>query len=101
MSQPSLTTTPAAGPATGGGGALPRGRRFGTERLFRFLSTAAGSTVLVIIVAIAIFLIVKAIPSLRADTESFFSYQSWFADSSPPKFGIAAIAFGTVVTSAL
>jgi phosphate transport system permease protein len=101
VSQPSLTTTPAGAPNTGGGGALPRGRRFGAERLFRALATTAGSTVLVVIVAIAIFLIVKAIPSLRADTANFFTTQTWFADSSPPKFGIAAIAFGTVLTSLL
>jgi len=101
VSQPSLTSTPAGAPVSGGGGALPRGRRFGAESIFRGISTAAGSTVLVIIVAIAIFLIVKAIPALRDDSESFFTFKSWFADSSPPKFGIAAIAFGTVLTSFL
>lgn len=101
MSEQSLTTTPAEAPVSGGGGALPRGRRFGAERVFQGLTTAAGSMVLVIIVAIAIFLIVKAIPSLRANTENFFTFKTWFADSSPPKFGIAAIAFGTVLTSTL
>ena len=100
MSQESLTTTP-AGADVGGGGALPRGRRFGAERLFRGLSTAAGSTVLVIIVAIAAFLIVRAIPSLHADKASFFTSRDWFADSTPPKFGIAAIAFGTVLTAVI
>jgi phosphate transport system permease protein len=101
VSEQSLTTTPAEAPVSGGGGALPRGRRFGAERVFQGLTTAAGSMVLVIIVAIAIFLIVKAIPSLRANTENFFTFKTWFADSSPPKFGIAAIAFGTVLTSTL
>jgi phosphate transport system permease protein len=101
VSQPSLTSTPANAKASGGGGALPRGRRFGAESIFRGLSTAAGSTVLVIIVAIAIFLIVKAIPALRDNSANFFTFKSWFADSSPPKFGIGAIAFGTVLTSLL
>jgi phosphate transport system permease protein len=101
VSQPSLTSTPADAPVSGGGGALPRGRRFGAERVFRFVSTTAGSMVLVIIVAIAVFLIVKAIPSLRDNTENFFTFKTWFADSNPPKFGIAAIAFGTVLTSLL
>jgi phosphate transport system permease protein len=101
VSQQSLTTTPAGASSVGGGGALPRGRRFGAERLFRGLATTAGSTVLVIIVAIAAFLIVKAIPSLRADSENFFTYKQWFANDASPKFGIAAIAFGTVLTSAL
>jgi phosphate transport system permease protein len=101
MAEQSLTTTPAEAPVSGGGGALPSGHRFGAERVFRLLSTAAGSTVLVIIVAIAAFLIVKAIPALRDNSENFLTFQSWFADGSPPKFGIAAIAFGTVVTSAI
>ncbi|GAA1804544.1 phosphate ABC transporter permease subunit PstC [Planosporangium flavigriseum] len=101
MSQQSLTTTPASPSGAGGGGALPRGSRFGAERAFRILATAAGSTVLVIIVAIAAFLIAKAIPSLRADSENFLTFKDWFANESPPTFGIAALAFGTVVTSAL
>jgi phosphate transport system permease protein len=101
VSHQSLTTTPAGVSNTGGGGALPRGRRFGAERVFRAVTTAAGSTVLVIIVAIAIFLIVKAVPALRANSENFFTYESWFADGNPPKFGIAATAFGTVLTAVL
>jgi phosphate transport system permease protein len=101
VSQQSLTTTPAGPSGTGGGGALPRGRRFGAEKVFRGVATAAGSTVLVIIVAIAVFLIVKAVPALRANSENFFTYQQWFTESSPPRFGIAAIAFGTVLTSTL
>lgn len=101
MSHTSLTATPVDAHGAGGGGALPRGRRFGAETVFRGAATAAGSMVLVIIVAIAIFLIAKAVPSLRADRANFFTYQQWFADSSPAKFGIAAIAFGTVLTSAL
>jgi len=55
--------------------------------------------VLVIIVAIAVFLIAKAIPALRADKANFLTYQQWFADSQPAKFGIAAIAFGTALTA--
>jgi len=100
----SLSTTPttsAEALAPGGGGALPRRRRFGGDVLFRATSTAAGTVVLVIIVAIAAFLVVEAIPSLKADKANFLSFKDWFADSDPPKFGIAAIAFGTVLTSAL
>jgi phosphate transport system permease protein len=94
-------TTSAAANTPGGGGALPARRRFGAEVLFRTGMTAAGSTVLVIIAAIAIFLVVKAVPSLRANTANFFTYRDWFADSSPPKFGISALVFGTVETAVL
>jgi phosphate transport system permease protein len=83
----------------GGGGALPKKSRFSMETGFRALSTAAGAMVLVIIVAIAIFLISKAIPALRANTENFLTYQAWFPNDDQPKFGIAALAFGTVLSS--
>jgi phosphate transport system permease protein len=88
-------------PPIGGGGALPKKARFSMETGFRGLSTSAGAMVLVIIVAIAIFLIAKAVPALRANTVNFFSYQQWFPNDAQPKFGIAAIAFGTVLSSVI
>jgi phosphate transport system permease protein len=87
-----------AGPM-GGGGALPTKKRFGMEAGFRGLSTAAGAMVLVIIIAIAIFLISKAVPALQANTENFLSFKQWFPNETQPRFGIAALAFGTVLTS--
>ncbi len=71
------------------------------ESLFRGLTTGSGLAVLVIIVAIGTFLIVKAIPALRADQANFFTYKNWYPSDAKPMFGIAAIAFGTVITAAL
>ncbi|MEV4707812.1 phosphate ABC transporter permease subunit PstC [Actinoplanes sp. NPDC049316] len=88
-------------PPLGGGGALPTKTRFSMETGFRGLSTAAGAMVLVIIVAIAIFLISKAVPALNADTENFLTYKAWFPNETQPRFGIAALAFGTVLTSVI
>ncbi|HET6483059.1 MAG TPA: phosphate ABC transporter permease subunit PstC, partial [Actinoplanes sp.] len=82
-------------PPFGGGGALPKKARFSMESGFRGLSVAAGAMVLVIIVAIAVFLISKAAPALSANTENFFTYQKWFPNDADPNFGIAALAFGT------
>jgi phosphate transport system permease protein len=87
--------------ALGGGGALPPRRKWSVDSLFRFATTGAGMAVLAVIVAIAAFLIVKAIPSLSKNTGNFLTTTVWFPGSTPPKFGIAALAFGTVVTSAL
>jgi phosphate transport system permease protein len=84
-----------------GGGALPKRRTFGAERAFHGATLAAGTMVLVIIVAIAVFLIAKAVPALRADTANFFTYQGWFPNDAAPKFGIGALAFGTVLSSVL
>ncbi|GIE97932.1 phosphate ABC transporter permease subunit PstC [Paractinoplanes rishiriensis] len=86
-------------PPIGGGGALPKKARFSMETGFRGVSTAAGAMVLVIIVAIAVFLISKAVPAIQADTENFLTFKQWFPNDSEPKFGIAALAFGTVLTS--
>ncbi|OLB81707.1 MAG: phosphate ABC transporter permease subunit PstC [Actinobacteria bacterium 13_2_20CM_2_71_6] len=85
----------------GGGGALPARRRFGPESLFRWFTTASGATVLVIIVAIAIFLVAKAVPALRADKANFLTYLGWDPEGDPSKFGIASLVFGTVLSSAL
>ncbi|HEU0239049.1 MAG TPA: phosphate ABC transporter permease subunit PstC [Micromonosporaceae bacterium] len=86
-------------PPLGGGGALPRRRRWSLETAFRGLTSGAGLAVLAIIVAIAVFLIVKAIPALNANHANFLTFKNWFPGDNPPVFGIAALAFGTVVTS--
>jgi phosphate transport system permease protein len=88
-------------PPIGGGGALPKKTRFSMESGFRGLSVAAGAMVLVIIVAIAIFLISKAVPAISADKENFLTFKQWFPNETEPRFGIAALAFGTVLTSVI
>ena len=98
------TGVPSSGsqePSFGGGGALPRKARFSMETGFRSLSRAAGAMVLVIIVAIAVFLISKAVPALSADTENFLTFKQWFPNDAQPRFGIAALAFGTVLSSVI
>ena len=88
-------------PPLGGGDALPHKRRWSLETGFRSLTTGAGMTVLVIIVAIGAFLIDKAVPALQANHANFLTYKNWFPSDNPPMFGIAALAFGTVLTSIL
>ena len=86
-------------PLGGGGSILPRKAAFSMESGFRGLSTAAAAMVLVIILAIAIFLISKAAPALTADKASFLTSKEWFPNDASPRFGIAALAFGTVLSS--
>lgn len=74
-------------------------KRFGGETIFKFLSTGAGAFVLLLIVAIAAFLIAKAIPALRANEANFFTFEGWFPDDEHPKFGIGALVIGTVISS--
>ena len=75
-------------------------RRVG-DRVFRGFSTGSGLLVLVVIVLIAVFLVQQAIPALRADSTSFLTTKLWTPDNNPPIFGIAALAFGTLLSSVI
>ncbi|MFI7609611.1 phosphate ABC transporter permease subunit PstC [Nonomuraea terrae] len=75
-------------------------RRSHGEAPFRIVSTAAGIILLAIMAAIAVFLISEAIPALRANEANFFTERTWDPNSQQV-FGIAALAFGTVFSSAL
>src|SRR4051812_31049091 len=69
------------------------------DRIFRGMTLGAGLFILGLIVAIAVFLVWKAIPALRVAGFDFFSEKAWFPDATPAKFGVAALAFGTVLSS--
>ena len=69
------------------------------DRVFRGLSRGAGIFILATMAAIAAFLVWKAVPSLQANTASFFTTEEWAPDAKPSYFGIAALAFGTLMTS--
>jgi phosphate transport system permease protein len=71
------------------------------DRVFGGLSTAAGSFVLVTMAAIAVFLVWKSLPALSNNTANFFTETKWFPDAKPPVFGIAALAFGTLVSAVI
>ncbi|MFJ2031413.1 phosphate ABC transporter permease subunit PstC [Streptosporangium sp. NPDC087985] len=85
-----------------GGSALSRSasRRSRGEVLFRYASTAAGISLLAIMAAIAVFLVIEAIPALQANKGSFFTTLTWEPNGSQ-SFGIAALAFGTVISATL
>jgi phosphate transport system permease protein len=69
------------------------------DRVFQGLTLGSGVAILAIIVAIAVFLVWKAIPAFRTAGFSFLSEKQWFPDAKPAKFGVAALAFGTVLSS--
>lgn len=79
-----------------GGHRAPRG-----DAVFAGLARAAGVIVFGILGAIAVFLIVKALPALHGDKSSFLTTRSWSNVSGTHTFGIAALAYGTVITSLL
>jgi phosphate transport system permease protein len=68
---------------------------------FKNLTRAAGIGLLVIIAAIATFLVLKATHALGANKADFFTGTKWDPDNTPPKFGIASLLYGTVITAAI
>jgi phosphate transport system permease protein len=74
------------------------------DRIFAGIARSAGILVLVIIAAIAIFLVLQARSSLGAvhgGLGGFLSQKQWNPDAPNHVFGIAALVFGTVVAAAL
>jgi hypothetical protein len=93
-SAPSVGDLPVAEDISGA--AVRRG-----DRVFRGLTVAAGATILVIMAAIAVFLVYRSVPALRDNTANFFTFTQWLPDESPVQFGIAALLFHTLVTGIL
>ena len=100
---------PDAEDALSSGGTTPDGRqaeggisgssvRLG-DRVFRGLAAGSGGVLLVVMAAIAIFLIWKAIPAFTDNSGNIFTTQSWNPQATPPYFGMAAVFFGTVMSS--
>jgi phosphate transport system permease protein len=71
------------------------------DRIFRGLSATSGTLILVVMAAIAVFLIYRSVPALQANTANFFTTKTWFPDNTPAVFGIAALAWGTVLSSVI
>jgi phosphate transport system permease protein len=80
------------------------------DKVFGRLVIVAGWLLLGILAAIAVFLVMKAVPALQKNMENFLSYKKWTPDGTKtaanglddvahPQFGIAALAFGTVFTA--
>lgn len=99
-SQPGLDTTPAsAAPATTGAGVKRPG-----DRVFEFLSTASATLITIMIAAIAVFLIWRAVPSIMANENGligFFTYGERWSTSNVDamKFGIPTLLAHTVLIS--
>ncbi|MEV4437771.1 phosphate ABC transporter permease subunit PstC [Streptomyces sp. NPDC049577] len=97
---PATTATPppAPGSAPAPAGA-PKGATRAGDRIFLTLSRGSGILLLAIMAAIAVFLTVRAANALSKDQGNFLTTFEWNANATPPVFGIAVLAFGTVVSS--
>ncbi|GAB2816268.1 phosphate ABC transporter permease subunit PstC [Actinocorallia aurea] len=79
--------------------AISTGRK--GDRIFSGAALGSGTLVLIIMGAISLFLVWKAIPALRANEGSFLTDTQWLANNDPPRFGIAQLTFGTLMSAAL
>ncbi|MFE0268208.1 phosphate ABC transporter permease subunit PstC [Nocardiopsis alba] len=80
----------------------PAGKRRIGDVVFAGLARGSGILILLILAGVAAFLLVQAWPSLMANTSNFLTDQSWDANSREnPSFGVAALAFGTVLAATI
>lgn len=75
------------------------------DRIFGGGARAAAVFILVLMAAIAAFLIFQAVHAISLDKVNFFTSFTWDPDGNNtngvPEFGIAAIAWGTLITSVI
>ena len=71
------------------------------DTVFRAATLGAAAFLLVIMAAIAAFLIAKALPAIRSDSVNFLTSSRWNPDDDPSTWGIAALAVGTLISSVL
>ncbi|MCY9786185.1 phosphate ABC transporter permease subunit PstC [Nocardiopsis sp. EMB25] len=80
----------------------PTGKRRIGDAVFAGLARGSGLLILLILAGVAAFLIIQAWPSLAANTTGFLTTQEWDANvRENPAFGVAALAFGTVLAAAI
>ncbi len=69
------------------------------DRIFKGFSIGSGAFVVALIAAIAVFLVVQAVPSLRANQANFFTDRVWDVDANPIRFGIPDLLWVTLASS--
>ncbi len=69
------------------------------DRTFRAITTVVSVVVLVVLLVMTAFLLTRAWPALRSAGGSFFTEREWFPDAEPARFGIAALVWGTLLSS--
>ncbi len=93
-------TTTENRPAPSAPAALAAGRRPLGDRLFRAAAVSAGSTIVVAIALIAVFLLIRAVPSLQANTANFFTSAEFSTSGAGGlAFGIRDLLMVTVLSS--
>lgn len=91
---------PPSGAKTGGTITSGKNTRPG-DRIFLGLTRGSGIILLVVMAAIAVFLAWQATVALAENDGNFLTTFQWDTNADPPVFGIAVLAYGTVVSSVI
>lgn len=67
--------------------------------MFRYITTGVAATVVVVLLAMTAFLLAEAWPAVRTAGGDFLTEREWFPDATPARFGIAALLWGTLLSS--
>ncbi|HEY0216445.1 MAG TPA: phosphate ABC transporter permease subunit PstC, partial [Cellulomonas sp.] len=73
----------------------------GGSRVFRWLATSSGVLILVILAAVAVFLVLRALPAITADPADLAEEVSWFPDGTSLIGFVAPLVFGSLIAAAL
>ena len=77
-----------------------RGRR-GASRLFRWTATGAGALILVVLVAVAAFLVLRAWPALTTPAAELTEKVTWMGEATSLLDFVGPLIFGTILAAAL
>lgn len=97
--QSTQTPPPIPPPANAEQKRAARGATRPGDRIFLGLSRGSGIFLLVIMAAIAVFLTYRATLAISKDEANFLTAFEWNTSTVPPKFGIAVLVYGTIVSS--
>ncbi|MEV5595915.1 phosphate ABC transporter permease subunit PstC [Streptomyces sp. NPDC052496] len=100
-SAPSISSAPPPPPAAPAASPVSGKAVRPGDRIFLGLSRGSGIALLVIMAAIAAFLTVRSVIAVSGDHANFLTYFDWRTSGPEPQFGIAVLAFGTVVSSVI
>jgi phosphate transport system permease protein len=98
--EPSGITLAAEAPVIGAGSVgLGRGKPRRGDRIFAYLTTGAGLFIVLLILLVAVFLVVQAIPAIADDKSNFLFSRDWTVEAGNLQFGILGLLWTTVLIS--
>jgi len=79
----------------------PAGRKRLGDRVMHGLTAGAGAFVVLLIALVALFLVLKAIPSITSDHDNFLTSRNWDVDGEVLHYGVLPLLWTTVLISVL